>query len=78
MNKTVNQLSTSELEDLVERAVDRRLEAWMTQLMDALSGGDETSDELRPEFAQSLRKAIRQSQTGAGMDLQSFRDESEG
>ena len=78
MNKTVNQLSTNEFETLVERAVDKRLEVWMTQLMDALTSIDEPASELRPEFAESLRKAIKQSQEGEGMDLKSFRDEIEG
>ena len=75
MNKTINQLSTNEFETLVERVVDKRLEVWMTQLMDALTSIDEPASELRPEFADSLRKAIKQSQAGKGMDLKSFRDE---
>lgn len=62
MNKTLNQLSTNEFESLVERAVDKRLEVWMTQLMDALTSIDEPVSEFRPEFAESLRKAIKQSQ----------------
>ena len=78
MNKTVNQLSTNEFETLVERAVDKRLEVWMTQLMDALTSIDEPASELRPEFAKSLRKAINQSHASEGMDLKSFRDEMEG
>ena len=75
MNKTLNQLSANEFEDLVERAVDRRLEVWMTQLMDALTSIDEPASELHPEFAESLRKSIQQSETGEGIDLKSFRDE---
>ena len=78
MNKTLNQLSANEFESLVERAVDRRLEVWMTQLMDALTSIDEPASELRPEFAESLRKAIKQSETGEGMDLKSFRKGIEG
>ena len=78
MNQTLNQLSTHEFETLVERAVDKRLEVWMTQLMDALTSIDEPASELRPEFAESLRKAIQQSQAGEGLDLKSFRDEIEG
>ena len=78
MNKTINQLSTNEFENLIERAVDKRLEVWMTQLMDALTSIDEPAGELRPEFADSLRKAIRQSQADEGMDLKSFRDDIEG
>ena len=75
MNKTLSQLSTNEFETLVERAVDRRLEVWMTQLMDALTSIDEPASELRPEFAASLRMAIKQSEMGEGMDLESFRKE---
>ena len=78
MNKTINQLSTNEFETLVERVVDKRLEAWMTQLMDALTSIDEPASELRPEFADSLRKALKQSQAGEGMDLKSFRDKIDG
>jgi hypothetical protein len=77
MNKTINQLSTNEFETLVERVVDKRLEVWMTQLMDALTSIDEPVSELHPEFADSLRKAIKQSQAGEGLDLKSFRDEIE-
>jgi len=77
MNKTLNQLSTNEFESLVERAVDKRLEVWMTQLMDALTSIDEPSGELHPEFAESLQKAIKQSENGEGMDLKSFRKEIE-
>ena len=75
MNKTLDQLSTNEFSNLVERAVDRRLEVWMTQLMDALTSIDEPASDLRPEFAASLRKAIKQSEAGEGVDLKSFRKE---
>ena len=75
MSKTLDQLSSNEFETLVERAVDRRLEVWMTQLMDALTSIEEPASELRPEFAESLRKSIQQSETGEGMDLKSFREE---
>jgi hypothetical protein len=78
MNKTLDKLSTNEFESLVEHAVDKRLEIWMTQLMDALASIEEPSSELRPEFAESLRKAIKQSQAGESMDLKSFRRQVEG
>jgi hypothetical protein len=74
MNKTLSQLSTDEFETLVERAVDRRLEVWMTQLMDALTSIDEPASEFRPEFAKSLRESIKQYEAGEGTDLKSFRD----
>ncbi len=78
MNKTLNQLSTDEFETLVERAVDRRLEVWMTQLMDALTSIDEPVSELRPEFAKSLRESIKQYEAGEGIDLKFFRSMVEG
>lgn len=78
MNKTLGQLTSNEFESLVEHAVDKRLEVWMTQLMDALASIEEPSSELRPEFAESLRKAIKQSRAGEGMDLKSFRQQVEG
>ncbi len=78
MDKTLGQLSTNEFESLVEHVVDKRLEVWMTQLMDALASIEEPSSELRPEFAESLRKAIKQSETGEGLDLKSFRNQVEG
>ena len=74
MNKTLSQLSTDEFETLVERAVDRRLEVWMTQLMDALTSIDEPVSEFRPEFTKSLRESIKQYEAGEGTDLKSFRD----
>ena len=77
MNKTLSQLSTDEFETLVERAVDRRLEVWMTQLMDALTSIDEPASEFRPEFAKSLRESIKQYQADEGMDLISFRKQIE-
>lgn len=73
MNKTLSQLSTDEFETLVERAVDRCLEVWMTQLMDALTSIDEPASEFRLEFASSLWEAIKQYEAGEGMDLNSFR-----
>ena len=78
MNKTISQLSTDEFETLVERAVDRRLEVWMTQLMDALTSIDEPASEFLPEFTKSLRESIKQYEAGKGMDLKSFRDQIEG
>ena len=77
MDKSLNQLSTEEFETLVERAVDRRLEVWMTQLMDALTSIDEPASEFRPEFAKSLREAIKQYEAGEGIDLKSFRDKTD-
>ena len=74
MEKTVVELPTKEIEELVERAVDRRLEVWLVQLVDALMGlQEEESAELRPEFAASLRRALEQARSGKGIDLKTFR-----
>ena len=52
MEKTVAEMSSVEFEHLVERAVDRRLEVWLTQLMDALLGSEEgEGTKLKAEFA---------------------------
>ncbi len=74
MEKTVVELPTKEIEELVERAVDRRLEVWLVQLVDTLMGlQEEESAELRPEFAASLRRALEQARSGEGIDLKTFR-----
>jgi hypothetical protein len=54
---TVSELTVEEFEGLVERTIDRRLEVWLTQVVDALAGlQEEEGTELRPEFAASLAK----------------------
>jgi len=68
-------LSKQELTDLVERTIDRRMEVWLTQLMDALIGASEQEIELKPDFAASLRRSLEQSRSGQGMDLETFREE---
>ncbi len=74
MEKTVADMSSAEFEDLVERAVDRRLEVWLTQLMDALLGSEEDEGvELKVEFAQALRQSTQQAQAGQGKNLRDFR-----
>jgi hypothetical protein len=76
MEKTLGALSAKEFEELVERTIDRRLEAWLTQLADAWIGWqEEESAELEPEFAASLRRALEQARSGEGIDLKSFRDQ---
>lgn len=74
MQKSVTELSPPEFEELVERAVDRRLGIWLTQLVDALSGDRVEDDfDLRPEFAESLRRALKQSERGEGIELNDFK-----
>ena len=74
MEKALEALSAKEFEELVERTIDRRLEAWLIQLMDAFVGlRDEEEAELQPEFAASLRRSLDQARSGEGMDLETFR-----
>jgi hypothetical protein len=76
MAKSMGELTAEEFEELVERAIDRRFEVWLTQLMDALEGlGDENVDELRPEFAASLRRSLEQATAGEGTTLNELRHE---
>ena len=72
MGKALADLSTKELEELVERAIDERLEVWLTQLVDAWAGGEEGA-ELQTKFAASLKRALEQARSGEGVDLQTFR-----
>lgn len=76
MAKALIELSAKEFEELVERTIDRRLEVWLVQLMDVWTGvQEENGTELRPEFAASLRRALKQARSGEGIDLQPFRDQ---
>jgi len=76
MDKTLGELTAEEFEELVERTIDRRLEVWLTQLMDAFEGvGDEGTEDLRPEFAASLRRSLEQARSGEYIGLKAFRDE---
>ncbi len=74
MGKTVGELTTEEFEELVERAIDKRLEVWLTQVVDALAGPREEDEaELQPDFAASLEKALQQARSREGIDLETFR-----
>ncbi|MBL7182943.1 MAG: hypothetical protein ISS50_00670 [Anaerolineae bacterium] len=69
-------LSAKEFEELVERTIDRCLEVWLTQLMDALIDlQEEKSAEVQPEFAASLRRSLEQARSGEGIDLKTFREQ---
>jgi hypothetical protein len=77
MQKAIGELSTAELERLIEHTIDRRLEVWLTQLADALlslEDGEEVA-ELRPEFAASLRRSLEQARSGDVLDLKTFREQ---
>ena len=74
MESALGALSTAEFEELVERTIDKRLEVWLTQVMDALMGTQqEESAELQPEFAASLERSLEQARSGEGVDLETFR-----
>ena len=76
MEKTLVEMSAREFEELVERTIDRRINVWFTQLMDALTGSqEEEGAELQNEFAASLRRALEQARSGEGIDLKTFRDQ---
>lgn len=75
MGTTLSELSVEQMEHLIERAVDRRLQVWLDQVLDALSAlGEEETADLRPEFAESLWRSIAQAQRGEGVDLHTFRE----
>lgn len=76
MEKTLVEMSAREFEELVERTIDRRINVWFTQLMDALTGSqEEEGAEFQHEFAASLRRALEQARSGEGIDLKTFRDQ---
>jgi hypothetical protein len=68
-------LSKQELKELVEHTIDRRMEVWLVQLTDALIGTSEEELPLQPEFAASLRRSLEQARSGAGVDLDAFREQ---
>lgn len=72
MARMVSDLSTDEFEALVERAVDRRMQVWLIQVMDALGVDDENSAELKPEFAAALRRSMEEADRGDVLDLETF------
>jgi hypothetical protein len=76
MERALAELSTEEFEKMVERTIDKRLQVWLTQLMDALlTLSEEENEELQPEFAASLRRSLEQARSGEGIDLKTFREQ---
>lgn len=76
MSIALKELSTEQVEQLIERTIDRRLQVWLEQVLDALTiSDDEDKSALRPEFAESLRKSLAQARAGEGVDLKSFREQ---
>lgn len=78
MSTALKELSVEQVEQLIERTIDRRFEVWLAQLLDALTiADDEDRATLRPEFAESLRRSLAQARGGEGIDLKSFREQIE-
>ena len=78
MEKALSELSTEEFEELVERAIDRRLDAWLTQVMDVLTGPqDEENADLRSELAGFLRRSLEQARLRQDVDMQTFEEQIE-
>jgi hypothetical protein len=78
MSTALKELSVEQVEQLIERTIDRRFEVWLAQLLDALTiADDEDRATLRPEFAESLRRSLAQARAGEGIDLKSFREQIE-
>lgn len=76
MSTSLKDLSAEQVEQLIERTVDRRLQVWLEQVLDVLTASDEEDDaKLRPEFAESLRRALAQARADEGVDLKSFREQ---
>lgn len=75
MAKSIAEMSAQDLEDLVDRLVQRRIEVLYVQLMGALGLDDEDDLELKPEFAEGLRRAIEQARAGDVIDLETARQQ---
>ena len=74
MDKTIADLSPAEFEEIVERTIDRRMQVWLTQILDAVSETDEEENaELQPEFAESLRRSLHQAEANQGISLEQLR-----
>jgi hypothetical protein len=74
MEESVADLTTEQLESLIERAIDRRMEVWLTQLLDALyTNLDESEEAFHPEFAAALHRSLEQARAGNVRDLGDFR-----
>lgn len=73
MDATIADLSPHELENLITDVIDRRMNVWLTQLLDAIGERQEEDDaEMMPAFEASLRKAIQQADEGDVVSLDEF------
>ena len=75
MASALDGLSVEQVEQLIERTIDRRLEVWLGQVLDTLTDlGEDKEAELRPEFAEALQRSLAQARGGEGTDLGTFRE----
>lgn len=76
MNTTIADLSPQEFEALISETIDRRMQVWITQLLDAI-GGDSENDhaDLSDEFSAVLQIALDQAHAGNLTTLNDFRKE---
>jgi hypothetical protein len=78
METALGTLSTEEFEELFERAIDGRLDAWLAQVMDVLIGPqDEENADLRSELAGFLRRSLEQARLRQDVDVQTFEEQIE-
>jgi len=76
MSTALKDLSTEQVEQLIERTIDRRLQVWLEQVLDALAGlDDEDKAALRPDFAEALRRSRAQALAEEELDLKAFREQ---
>ncbi len=74
MEKTISTMSPQEFETMVEQAIDRRMQVWLTQLLDALGdSGEGNNVPLQPDFVAALERSIEQARAGNVTDLYEFR-----
>ena len=73
MDTTIADLSPHELESLITDVIDRRMNVWLKQLLDAIGERqDEDDAEMLPAFEASLQKAIQQADEGDVVSLDKF------
>ena len=73
MEKTISTMSPQEFETMVEHAIDRRMQVWLTQLLDALGEfKEEDNAPLQPDFVAALERSVEQAAAGSVIDLNEF------
>lgn len=76
MSDTVATLSTNELEALIARVIDERMQFWLERILDALSDWEaEEKEEFREDFTLLLERSIEQAKSGDHISLSAFREQ---